>query len=102
MKTKWGINLGTTGDRTYTANWRPIEYTIRFMPTRGSGSMGSIKVNYDQSVKLPKCLFTNNGYVFTRWVTKNKDASYQDQETVSNLTTTDGAEIALYAMWKKL
>ena len=102
MKTKWGINMGTVGDRTYTANWRPIEYTIRFMPTLGSGSMGSIKVNYDQSVKLPKCLFTNNGYVFTRWVTKNKDASYQDQETVSNLTTTDGAEIALYAMWKKL
>ena len=101
MKTRWGINMGSTGDRTYTANWRPIEYTISFSPNNGTGTMSPINVKYDQVVKLPKCTFTHSGGVFSRWVTKDQAYSFNDMEQISNLTTTDGDNITLYAKWKR-
>jgi len=60
------IPQGSTGDRTYTANWQVIEYTI-IMLLEG-GNAGSSQVYFytvEQTVTLPTP--TRTGYTFLGW-----------------------------------
>lgn len=105
-------------DKTFTANAEPIQYTIRF---NGNGnwntSQGSYtqQFTYDVSATLTPNKFTRadataynsiyyeRGYEFIGWGTSSTQitATYSDKQTVKNLTTSDGATIDLYALWKK-
>ena len=58
------IPQGSTGDRTYTANWQVIEYTI--ITLLEGGNAGSSEVYFytvEQTVTLP----TRTGYTFLGW-----------------------------------
>ena len=60
------IPQGSTGDRTYTANWQVIEYTI--ITLLEGGNAGSSEVYFytvEQSVTLPTP--TRTGYTFIGW-----------------------------------
>ena len=60
------IPQGSTGDRTYTANWQVIEYTI--ITLLEGGNAGSSQVYFytvEQTVTLPTP--TRNGYEFVGW-----------------------------------
>ena len=60
------IPQGSTGDRTYTANWQVIEYTI--ITLLEGGNAGSSEVYFytvEQTVTLPTPLRT--GYTFLGW-----------------------------------
>ena len=60
------IPLGSTGDRTYTANWQVIEYTI--ITLLEGGNAGSSQVYFytvEQTVTLPTP--TRTGYTFLGW-----------------------------------
>ena len=60
------IPQGSTGDRTYTANWQVIEYTI--ITLLEGGNAGSSQVYFytvEQTVTLPTP--TRTGYTFIGW-----------------------------------
>ena len=60
------IPQGSTGDRTYTANWQVIEYTI--ITLLEGGNAGSSEVYFytvEQTVTLPTP--TRTGYTFLGW-----------------------------------
>jgi uncharacterized repeat protein (TIGR02543 family) len=53
---------------------------------------------------LPANSFTRAGYAFTGWNTaaNGSGTAYTDGESVSNLTSTQGASITLYAQWQTI
>ena len=60
------IPQGSTGDRTYTANWQVIEYTIITLLEGGNaGSSGAYVYTVEQTVTLPTP--TRTGYTFLGW-----------------------------------
>ena len=58
------IPTGSTGNRTYTANWKVIEYTIT-LDTNGGPAVSPIKYTVEDSFTLPYLLRT--GYEFVGW-----------------------------------
>ena len=110
------------GNLTVYAHWAPVEYTIRFNGNGDksgcdvTGSMPSIKVKYDQPIRLPANQFKativtpaeDEGgeavvkpSVFNGW-NQNADAmrpSLADKASVMNLVSANGAVVDLYAVW---
>lgn len=87
---------------SYTAQWTPITYTISFdkgvEDASVNGEMNSISCTYDDPIKLPENKFTRENFDFDGW----KDArgtEYKDCASVENLSSTQGAEVTLYAQW---
>ena len=61
VSTKVTIAKGSTGDRTYVANWKAAEYTIRY--TRGNTDV--VKEYIDQKVTYDSDVITKPGNTFT-------------------------------------
>ena len=86
------------------AQWQPITYTVRFNKNHGFGTMDDQTFTYNQSKKLSKNTFTKPNHEFTGWTT-NEDYTgymYADEQTVSNLSSTQGEVINLYANWERV
>lgn len=66
-----------------------------------SGSMSNQGFTYDEGAKaLTTNAYTRTGYTFAGWATSaGGDVVYADGAEVSNLATTDGAVIELFAKW---
>ena len=96
------IKSGSTGDRSYEANWKANTYTIVFNGNGStSGSMSNVTMTYDETKNLPANTYVKTGYEFKGWTT-NKSSSevmYADQAEVSNLTDVNGDFVTLYAVW---
>ena len=100
---------GSNGVTLY-AQWTPITYTIKFDPNTANanngtvtGSMSNISMTYDVATTLPRNKYINSGdgMVFLGWATSPAGGVvYKDGAQVSNLTTTNGATVTLYAKWK--
>lgn len=98
----------STSGQTLYAKWAANTYTIAFNANDGNyvgtatGSTASINATYGTSYTLTTNGFSREGYDFAGW-TRNADGtgtSYTDGQTgVSNLTTTNGATVTLYAKW---
>lgn len=90
------------GKTTLTANVRPISYAVAFDANGGEGYTDPQVFSYDEAQHLTENTFTRDGYTFTGWNTKpdGSGTSYADRATVSNLATTDGETITLYAQWQ--
>lgn len=90
------------GKTTLTANVRPISYAVAFDANGGEGYTDPQVFSYDEAQQLTANAFTRDGYTFTGWNTKpdGSSTSYADRATVSNLATTDGETITLYAQWR--
>lgn len=58
------IPTGSTGNRTYTANWKVIEYTIT-LDTNGGPAVSPIKYTVEDTFTLPYIL--RPGYEFAGW-----------------------------------
>lgn len=102
-----GISPGTVqsfdGNITLYARWRHNGYTVKYNANGGSGSMSSTTHDYDISKNLAKNTFTRSGYTFLGWSTSSSatSASFSDGASVLNLTSSNGATVTLYAVWKK-
>ena len=99
------IPKGSTGDRTYTANWEEAEESrkIIYNSNSGSGSMADQTVTVDESTNLTLNAFTKSNYVFKEWNT-NSDGSgtrYLDGQEITLLEDdfNDNNEFVLYAQW---
>ena len=96
-------NLASSGGKiTIYAQWTPITYTIAFNGNGGTSTMSSVSCTYDSAKTLPTCTFTKTGYSFDGWNTKadGTGISYADKASITNLTSTQGATVTLYAKWK--
>ncbi len=92
-----------------TANATPIKYNIVFNSNKPSSATSSVtgstasmnNIAYDTSITLNKNGYSLSGWKFVGWNTKadGSGTSYTDGQSVSNLTTTDGATITMYAKW---
>ncbi len=96
------IQQGSTGDRTYTANYIPNTYYIRFNSNGGTGTMNNQQMTYGTAATLTPNDFQKDEYSFTEWNTEpdGLGTSYEDEESVNNLTTINGGYVDLYAQWE--
>ena len=97
-------NLTTTQNEEVKlyAKWIPVTYTVSFNKNGGSGdAMTSQNFTYGQSQNLTANSYTLAGYEFIGWATTaDGDAVYKDKQSVYDLTTTQGADIELFAKWE--
>ncbi|MBO4962306.1 MAG: InlB B-repeat-containing protein [Clostridia bacterium] len=96
-------NNMVTGNVNVTATFSgtPIDYTIAFNNNGGSGSMASLAMTYDVAKNLTANTFTRTGYTFLGWSKSSTatTATYTDEQSVKNLTTTNNGTVTLYAVW---
>ena len=96
-------NLPVANGNTITlyAQWTPITYIVRFNGNgAGSGTMADQKMTYDTAANLTSNAFKKTGYVFSGWATSATGSkTYNDKQSVKNLSSTQGAVITLYAKW---
>ena len=96
------ITTGSTGGRTYTANWTENSYTIQFMPYGDgtTGSMDEMSLMYTDETSLSANVFARPGYTFEGWsVEAGGEKKYDDEEVVSGLKSGNGERITLYPVW---
>ena len=76
------------------------EYKITFDSNGGYGSMESIICKLDNICILNENKYTKEGYSFQGWSTKNNGvAEFQDKAELKNLSSKNGDNITLYAVW---
>ena len=92
------IPAGSTGDKTFTAEFDVIGYNIAFDCQPGSGEMATIKAQLHTNVKLPKSTCACKGHVFTGWEYDGK--VYKDESEVKDLIDRDGATVTLKAIYE--
>ncbi len=86
------------------AQWNPISYSVAFNGNSGYGTMNNQTFTYDVAQKLKTNRFYKYNHVFTGWNTKadGTGTSYENEETVSNLSKTANETITLYAQWQRV
>ena len=94
-----GLNVSGT----YTANFAPNSYTVRFhSATNGTGTMGDESYKYGEEKNLTSNQYLLSGFIFEGWSTTDGGSIvYSDQQLVKNLTVDDGAVINLYAVYRQ-
>ena len=100
---KQSITLTAAGLTLY-AQWKANTYTVAFNANGGTGTMSNQSFTYGQSQSLTANAFTRTNYAFKNWNTKadGSGTAYTDKQSVSNLTTTNGETVTLYAQWTKV
>lgn len=97
-------NLTSTNKGTITlyAVWEVNTYSVKYNANGGTGSMSNSKHTYNSAKALTANAFKRTGYTFLGWA-KTDDATsvaYTNKQSVKNLSSTDGATVNLYAVWK--
>ena len=95
------IPKGSTGNRSYTANFSPNTYKVKFNANGGTGTMSDQNMTYDTAANLTANAFTKEAAFFGTWNSKadGSGTSYNDKQSVKNLTKTSGGTYNLYAQW---
>ncbi len=84
---------------TVTVTYLP-SYLVKYNANGGSGTMADQSFAMDSPQTLAANDFTRTGYTFVGWAMSANGAKvYDDQQSVSNLTTTTNATVNLYAKW---
>ncbi|MDO4963115.1 MAG: InlB B-repeat-containing protein [bacterium] len=96
-------NLTSGAEITLYAVWKANTYKIVFNANGGEGTaMDDIaNVAYGEEITLPTSTYTKTGNDFYGWslVSTDSEATYEDGEKVSNLTSEDGKTVTLYAIY---
>ena len=75
-------------------------YAVKFNAHGGTGTMADESLAYGIEKALTANAFTKSGYTFQGWATSAEGVVvYSDKQSVSNLTTSAGATVNLYAVW---
>ena len=93
------LNLSSVNGATVKlyAVWQAITYTVKYNANGGSGSR-STSYGYTDTVSLSGSGFSRTGYSFQGW-SKTTTGSVLTAP-VSKLSSTNGATVNLYAIWK--
>ena len=97
----WGNDNNDFAGLDLTATIAPVTYTVSFNANGGTGdAMTAQNYTYDTAQNLTANTYTRTGYSFAGWATSaDGDVVYADGGEVSNLATTQGANIDLFAKW---
>ena len=89
-------------DATYTAQWTPITYYVRFNGNgNNGGNMNNQTFTYGTAQLLSANGFTKKGHTFDGWATSASGSKvYYNQQSVVNLTNVQNGTVNLYAVWK--
>ena len=101
-KIEANTTLTTDSDHTLTAHWTPITYKVKFNGnTSTGGTMSDLTCTYDTDCTLTANAFSKTGYTFSKWTTNanGTGTSYNNSQSVLNLTSTNNATINIYAKW---
>lgn len=81
----------------------PDTYTVAFNGNGATGgSMSGESYTFDHAGALTANAFTRDGYAFIGWATTASGTpTFINGQSVSNLTSADGATVTLYAVWDK-
>ena len=99
------FNFADPGDpnREFWAKWTANTYTVHFDANGGSGAaMADQDFIYDESQNLTANTYTApEGKAFKNWNTADDGSgeSYNDEESVQNLTDVPNGIVTLYAQW---
>ena len=87
------IAKGSTGNKSYTAQWKPNSYTITYSANGGSGSNQTQTVQYGTSWTTKGAIYSKSGYTQTSWNTqangsgtKYSLSTAQTDKQLSNVT----------------
>ena len=96
------IPKGSIGNKTYTANYKINTYQIKYNSNGGTGTMPNSTHTYGEAKTLSTNTFTREGYTFQGWSTSSTSnvVEYTNGQSITNLTSTNGEVINLYAVWK--
>ena len=83
------------------AKWTPNTYIIRFNANGGVGQMADITATYDVDLDLPVCAFAVENNAFAGWTQIGNNTVLTDEQTIKNLSSTNGAVVELTALWEK-
>lgn len=114
--TNWRLNNASTGtvysdgaaynsvgaNATFYAQWTVNIFSVRFNKNAddATGTMSNQAFTYGVAQNLTTNAFSRTGYTFAGWATsENGSIAYTDEENVSNLSSTNGAVVDLYAKW---
>ena len=111
----WYANEGCTGsaydfttavDHSFTlyAKWK-ANYSVSYDKngSDATGTMESQTLYVGDSQQLSACGFSRKGYTFQGWATTaGGDVQYADGANVTDLTTTAGEDVTLYAKWQAI
>jgi type II secretory pathway pseudopilin PulG len=94
---------------TLKANWEPNTYTIEYYQGNNSTTAGATKLTSSTCTYGSSCTLTAysgtvpSGWTFAGWGTSTSTTSvtYSDKAGVSNLTSTSGGTVKLYAIFKR-
>lgn len=96
--------LTAESETTLYAQWSGIEYSVTFDPNGGEGVVTTQNLVYGTPSNLEAFNFTAPaGMQFAGWsTTPNGVVEYTDGQEVLNLTSVDGDNITLYAIYKEV
>ena len=89
-------------DETVYAGWDANSYMIKFDGNGATnGSTQSMSMRYDETKNLTSNGFSYTGRTFTGWSTQadGNGKKYANEQAVTNLTSTNGGIVTLYAQW---
>ena len=97
------INLTSADNGTFDlhAKWTPITYTVVYHGNGATGgSTAASSHTYDSAKALTANGFSKTGHSFAGWATSESGGvSYSNGQSVSNLSSTNGGTVNLYAKW---
>lgn len=101
-----GTYTGGYVDVTLYPHWTANTYTVEYnanddqYPGTASGSTTSSSHTYGTAKNLTSNGFSRTGYIFAGWATSpTGDVAYTNGQSVTNLSSTQGATVTLYAKW---
>ncbi|MBQ9946265.1 MAG: InlB B-repeat-containing protein [Clostridia bacterium] len=95
------LNADKNGSVVLYAVWTPVNYTVSFDSQGADNTMASVNAVYGTAFTLPECTLVKTGYHFMGWaLTSGGPVKYTDKEDVSDLASTEGAVVVLYAVWE--
>lgn len=128
-KDKQSVSTTTSPYKKVTmyAQWKPIQFTVKFKANGGTGSMNDQKITYGVSTALYGNVFKRTGYLFNGWVAqrwdglrycytspsktsaawlnantcKNNGYYYFKNSQVLSNTVPAGRVVTMFAQWKK-
>lgn len=96
------IPKGSTGNKSFIANYEAITYNVKFNANGGTGKMNDMLMYYDKEYKLTKNKYKKEGYTFQGWsLEKDGEIAFADRDIVYNLSINENEIINLYAVWEK-
>jgi uncharacterized repeat protein (TIGR02543 family) len=101
LATAYNFDIPVVADITLYAQWTAITYTVVYDVNSGSGTTESSLHTYDVEKALAANGFSRTGYDFAGWniAADGSGTSYNNNQSITNLSSTGGATVTLYAQW---